>query len=414
MTDELRNNLTPKQIEILEFDIKYKPRLTILEGAIRSAKTTTNIFMFLNHIANFKKKKFIITGSSIASIKRNVLDDITRLFGIDTGLSLKNEFSILDNTIICFGADKSDSYKAMKGFTAYGWLGNEVTEHHLKSIDQAFKRCSGKGARIFWDTNPDDPDHPIKTDYIDKEPYYLSDGRLDIKTYHFVLDDNTKLNPEYIESIKRNTTPGMLYDRDILGLWVGQDEAIGAFETVPEWKCQYSVAFIDPSFSDKQGTDATACSIIGVDGGILVFTGMKWPKSIADDITRRELLDFLNIYTPVETVLESQLGDSTIFFIDAFKRDEMIYKIKNLWSWKHQSINKHERISSTIIANKRLLRMLQGTQQEYSLGVVRYKKGAEKEHKADCADSLAGAYERLGTSPIIAEYVKALNIIRRR
>lgn len=413
MTDELRNNLTPKQIEILEFDIKYKPRLTILEGAIRSAKTTTNIFMFLNHIANFKKKKFIITGSSIASIKRNVLDDITRLFGIDTGLSLKNEFSILDNTIICFGADKSDSYKAMKGFTAYGWLGNEVTEHHSKSIDQAFKRCSGKGARIFWDTNPDDPDHPIKTDYIDKEPYYLSDGRLDIKTYHFVLDDNTKLNPEYIESIKRNTPPGMLYDRDILGLWVGQDEAIGAFETVPEWKCQYCLSFIDPSFSDRTGTDSTAVAIVGVHNNLMIFTGMLWQKSIANPDTRKELLDFLDIYKPIQTVFESQLVDSSIFFLDTLKSDEIKYgyEIKNLWTVKHQHRAKHERIMSTVGVQKNNLRLLEGTQQNFSLEVSRYRKDIDSD---DAPDALAGAIEALATSEIIGEYVKALNIIRRR
>ena len=411
MIEELRNEFTPKQIEVIEFDLEYKPRLTILEGAIRSAKTTTNIFMFLNHIADFRNKKFIITGSSIASIKRNVLDDINRLFGIDTGLNQKNEFKILGNTVICFGADHSDSYKYMKGFTAYGWLGNEVTEHHTNSIDQAFKRCSGKGARVFWDTNPSYPDHYIKTNYIDKDPYILADGRLAIKSHHFTLDDNTKLSPEYIESIKMTTTPGMWYDRDILGLWVGQDGMIGSFETVPKWDCQYSVAFIDPSFSDKQGSDSTSVAIAGISKGLIIFTGMLWKKSISNPEVRRQVLDFLNIYLPIETVFESQLSDSSIFFLDVLKREEVIYPVKNLWTVKHQSRGKHERIMATIGVQKTILRILEGTQQEFSLEVSRYRKDIDHD---DAPDSLAGAIEALGTSEIVAEYAKAVEIMRRR
>lgn len=204
----------------------HKPRLTILEGAIRSAKTTANIFLFLNHVANFQKKTFIITGTSIASIKRNVLDEMSRLLNIDTGLNQKNEFKLKTNTIICFGCDSVDSYKSLKGFTAYGWLGNEVTDHHHNSIDQAFKRCSGKGARIWWDTNPSFPDHFIKTDYMDKDGYVLQSGQIEVKSWHFILDDNTKLPPDYIESVKRSTPTGMWYDRDILGLWVAAEGMI--------------------------------------------------------------------------------------------------------------------------------------------------------------------------------------------
>jgi len=223
MTDTLKKELTPKQVEVIEFDLEYKPRLTILEGAIRSAKTTANIFLFLNHVEYFRKRPFIITGTSIAAIKRNILDEITRLFGEDTSLNQRNEFNLFGNTIHCFGTENIDSYKAIKGFTAYGWLGNEVTDSHQNSIDQAFKRCSGKGARIWWDTNPDYPYHFIKTDYIDKAGFVLSNGQIDVKSWHFILDDNTKLPPEYIESIKRSTPTGMWYDRDIMGLWVAAE-----------------------------------------------------------------------------------------------------------------------------------------------------------------------------------------------
>lgn len=221
------NNLfTPKQLEIIEFNKRHNPRHIILEGAIRSGKTVLNIILFMFHVSNFKKKKFIITGTSLASIKRNVLDEIERLFEIPTNLNQKNEFSLYGNTVICFGADKADSYKAIKGFTAHGWLSNETTEHHKNSIDQAFKRCSGPGTRMFWDTNPAGPDHFVKTGFIDRHGCTLDDGRLNIQSFHFTLDDNTFLTSDYVQTVKESTPRGMWYDRDILGLWVAAEGII--------------------------------------------------------------------------------------------------------------------------------------------------------------------------------------------
>lgn len=157
-------------------------------------------------------------------------------------------------------------------------------------------------------------------------------------------------------------------------------DTLGSFLSVPEWKCQYSVAFIDPSFSDRKDTDSTAVAIAGVWDSLIIFTGRLWQKSIADDETRKEILDFLNVFTPIESVLESQLAPSSnVFFLDALKQDEIKYKyeIKNYWSIKHQTRNKHERISTIISANKINMRILENTQQNFSLEVSRYYKNAE-------------------------------------
>jgi hypothetical protein len=185
-------------------------------------------------------------------------------------------------------------------------------------------------------------------------------------------------------------------------------DTIGAFKTVDKWDCQYSIAWIDPSFSDKKDTDSTTVAIVGVSKELLLFTGMKLPKSIADVPTRIAILDFLQRFTPIQTIIESQLADTSVFFIDAFKSLEGKYPIKNLWDYRRAEHNKHERIAATVIANKPELRILSDTQQEFSIGVSRYYKGAEHD---DCPDSLAGAINHLATSEIVAEYVKALNIL---
>jgi len=192
---------------------------------------------------------------------------------------------------------------------------------------------------------------------------------------------------------------------------VQDTDTLGAFDTVDTWDCQYCVAFIDPSFSDKTDTDATAVSVVGVNKrGWILFTGMKLPKSISDEATRITILDFFQRFTPVESVIESQLADTSIFFIDAFRASERRYTIKNLWTVKRQYRNKHERIAATVIANKPEMRLLEGTQADYALEVARYYKGAPHD---DCPDSLAGAIEHLATSPIVAEYAAAIKILRR-
>ena len=44
------------------------------------------------------------------------------------------------------------------------------------------------------DTNPENPMHTVKKDYIDKSGQRLSNGQLNIKAFNFSLFDNTFLN----------------------------------------------------------------------------------------------------------------------------------------------------------------------------------------------------------------------------
>lgn len=220
--------LTKKQHEIIRFNNLFHPRITVLEGAVRSGKTWINNVLWLLHVNSFagRKLRFIITGTTIASLQRNVLSELEYMIGQPVTLNKNNEFEMLGNVMCCFGSDKIDSYKPIKGFTAFGWLANELTEHHINTIDQCFKRCSGEGARIFCDTNPAGPLHYVKTSLVDRDGDLLPDGRLHIKSWHFTLDDNTFLDPAYVASLKSNTPAGMWYDRDINGLWVAAEGMI--------------------------------------------------------------------------------------------------------------------------------------------------------------------------------------------
>lgn len=211
-----------KQKEVLKC-IKYEnPKILICSGAKRAGKTYVLIFGYMAHIAKFQNKgySFIIGGTTQASIRRNILNDMESILGKEIKLAQDNHFKLFGNKVYCFDGANSDSYKKVRGFTSYGAFLNEATTLHDTFVKECISRCSGEGARIYMDTNPENPTHTVKIDYIDKDGQRLKGGQLNIKAYQFTLYDNTFLNREYIQSIEASTPTGMFFDRDILGKWV--------------------------------------------------------------------------------------------------------------------------------------------------------------------------------------------------
>lgn len=111
-------------------------------------------------------------------------------------------------------------------FTSAGALLNEGTALHDTFVKEVISRCSYQGAVVLIDTNPENPAHSVKKDYIDKDGQMLKSGRLNIRSFNFTLFDNDKLDPEYVESIVASTPSGMFTDRDIHGQWVAAEGVI--------------------------------------------------------------------------------------------------------------------------------------------------------------------------------------------
>jgi len=214
---------TPKQQEVLKFYFNNDFFMLFLHGAKRAGKTILDIDLFLNELRNVRKRaamqnttrpQYILAGSSIGSIQRNVINEIENRFGLSIRLSKFNTFTLFGVQVCCFGHDDIGCLSVIRGMTSWGAFINEATMANREVFDEIISRCSGPGARILSDTNPADPLHWLKCDYIDK-----ADGKY-IAAYHFKLDDNTFLDSKYVENIKKTTPTGMFYDRNILGLWV--------------------------------------------------------------------------------------------------------------------------------------------------------------------------------------------------
>ena len=215
-----------KQIKVLKYAMNEDYFMLINHGAKRTGKTILNNDLFLFELRrvrdianklNIPLPQYILAGADLGAVQRNVLNELTNKYEIEFKFDKHNRFILFGVQVCCFGHSKINDMGRIRGMTSYGAYINEGTMANEEVFNEIKARCSGEGARILVDTNPDQPEHWLKTNYIDK-----ADGKV-IQSYHFKLDDNTFLTERYKENIKAATPTGMFYDRDIEGLWVSAE-----------------------------------------------------------------------------------------------------------------------------------------------------------------------------------------------
>ena len=308
-----------------------------------------------------------------------------------------------------------DDFGKVKGITAGLAILDELTEFKKPVYDEILGRLRQKNMpnRLFAATNPSDFENFVYKEIV--SPYEKKTSGFEDIAYFSTSSFDNFLLPENYQKRLRNLefTDLPRYNQSVLGMWgnFGVSE-IGAFPLIPSFTSPYRVAFIDPSFSDRENTDRTSVSIVAIQPSEkdsheweIQFTGKKWEKSITDENVKRELLFFLDKHKPVDTCLESQLGDSTSIFINSFKQleKEIGLQVKNSWSYFHQSKSKHERIMSEVAANKFRIKALEETDISYLGNIAKYSKKVEND---DEIDSLAGAIALWYRSKILQNYIR--------
>lgn len=222
--------LTAKQQWVLwsyeHSDWKY----LINYGAVRSGKTFIDNILFLAELQriaieakknNDKRPMYILAGYSSNSIQNNVIGELRNSLGLDPKIDRHGHYHIFGVDVVPTYTGNIRGASAIRGMTSYGAYINEASLATQEAFQEIVQRCSKPGARIICDTNPDNPQHWLKTDYIDNH-----DPAAKVKTFHFILDDNTFLPEEYRSSLKAMTPSGMYYDRAVLGLWVTGEGAV--------------------------------------------------------------------------------------------------------------------------------------------------------------------------------------------
>lgn len=219
-------------------------RLNILEGSVRSGKTVSSIVAWCYFVQNAPAGDLLMSGKTERTLKRNVLDQLEQMVGsrhfkLNKGTG---ELILFGRRVYLAGANDERAESKIRGLTLAGAYCDEITLYPESFFTMLLSRLSVPGARLIGTTNPDSPYHWLKKNYLDRA------GELNIKYWHFTLEDNLNLDPTYIEAIKKEYT-GLWYKRFILGLWVQAegavydmwDEAVHAVDEIPQQFTRYYV-----------------------------------------------------------------------------------------------------------------------------------------------------------------------------
>lgn len=191
---------------------------------------------------------------------------------------------ILGRVVHVMGASDAKAERVLRGMTVSGAMVDEVTTIPEEFFTQLLGRMSVKDAQLFGTTNPDGPAHWLKKKFLDRIGSPVN-GLNDWTRWHFTIDDNATLEPEYVASIKSEYS-GLFYKRFIEGLWVAAEGAVFDFwdedtyvvpwASLPPMQRLYGVGI------DYGTTHATSAIILGLGvDGVLYFVD-EWRYEALD------------------------------------------------------------------------------------------------------------------------------------
>lgn len=213
--------LTKKQTEFLDESDRRAARITLLYGSVRSGKTFVALLWFADFVLTRPKTdEFLMIGKTMTTLKRNSLNLLQSLVGEKnfTYTASAKEGKLFGRTVWLEGADNEAAESKIRGMTLAGIYMDEATEIPQTVTMQCFARISLPGARFIGTTNPDDPENYVNRDII-------LNPVIDKHVEKFTIEDNTFLDPAYVENIKKEYT-GVFYERFILGDFVRAEGVI--------------------------------------------------------------------------------------------------------------------------------------------------------------------------------------------
>lgn len=216
---------SPKQRRVLRWwhdETDRKRDAIICDGAVRSGKTLCmGVSFFLWAMASFDGEKFGLCGKTIVSLRRNLWSEVRARLG-EMGFTCEEKLSQnlarvrlgkRENTFYLFGGKDEGSAALIQGVTLAGVLLDETALMPRSFVEQACARCSVSGARLWFNCNPEGPEHWFYKEWIERtrerNALYL----------HFEMEDNPGLSKRVLERYKKRFS-GAFYRRFILGEWV--------------------------------------------------------------------------------------------------------------------------------------------------------------------------------------------------
>ena len=221
---------SPKQLQVMKW-WKQDRDAIICDGAVRSGKTLCmGVAFLLWAMICFHDQQFALCGKTIGALRRNLLPGALaelRQLGATweerrSENSITMHFGGRTNRFLLFGGRDEGSAALIQGVTLAGLLLDEVALMPRSFVEQACARCSVTGRKLWFNCNPEGPEHWFYREWIGKaeerKALYL----------HFTMDDNPSLAP-YIRQRYERLYTGIFYRRFVLGEWAAAEGLIYDF-----------------------------------------------------------------------------------------------------------------------------------------------------------------------------------------
>ncbi len=170
--------------------------------------------------ACFDGAQFGICGKSVSGVRRNVVTAVEpwlRRLGLRWTENRTEHYLELgcrgrSNRFYLFGGYDEKSAALIQGITFAGVLLDEAALMPRSFVEQACARCSVEGARLWFNCNPESPQHWFYREWI------LKAREKNALHLHFTMEDNPALS-EAVKRRYRTTYSGAFYRRFVLGEW---------------------------------------------------------------------------------------------------------------------------------------------------------------------------------------------------
>lgn len=428
----LKLNLSSKYVKDY---ILSQADFTLFTGGVGTGKTVGNIQAVLYYAEKYPGIDILYVCPTYVMLYDTVIREFKN--ACPDSLLIKFNFGIYPEAIFIW-KDKNGKRSTVR-FRAFADAGrprsitvgfiivDEVTVMVKEIFDELFFRIRQHNMpnQMKGTTNADNETHWLYNDYLHKDAVKNFTKQLfrHITSSSFT---NGFLPDNYIRRLRsyKKTRPGY-YRQKVLGLWGGfADDALGAILKTDKLQSDYFVGFVDPSFSNKDGSDRTAAAVAGFhfideQNFIIEFDGISFQKSFVDPLVMTAIVRFMRHYQPIETTVESQLSDAGNIVVldpyiqeDARQAEEEGMDWLNYWTTTRQTAaggSKHMRISSTVIVNKDKLRAVGTIDKQFLNFLSSYRKGIDHD---DEADALAGAIKLFMTSKMLKVFIQAHNLTK--
>jgi len=216
-----RMRFSKKQLQVMTWWQKDRWEAIICDGAVRSGKTfAMGLSFFLWAERCFHGKQFGLCGKTIGSLRRNLLAELVpylRHMGMTVRERRSENLLIVrykghENRFLLFGGRDESSAGLIQGSTLAGILMDETALMPRSFVEQAIARCSVPGSRLWFNCNPEGPQHWFYLEWIQK-----AQARKALRL-HFTMADNPTLSPR-IRARYERAYSGVFYRRFVLGEW---------------------------------------------------------------------------------------------------------------------------------------------------------------------------------------------------